>query len=241
VPALEKAARDKNQEVARFAKEILKDIQDPLRHETAEETFNKMTGKLTGAKTLSVTVKMDFTRADQQPDFQTGRGFALMMKGADKVRVTPIQKEKTADEALVSDGETVQGQKAWPPKVFRDDVMIGLTRVGVSLSLYVAGSMRMSKDRVVERRVEDGMTVKDIRLKGQDALGRIIAYEVTFGDHEVVDVQVWCDLKSRLPRKRIASTRGEGQNLQHFSELYENWVLDAEVPDHPFKLQDKKK
>lgn len=241
VPMLEKAAQDKNQEVARFAKEILKDIRDPLRNETAEETFNRMTEKLTGSKTLSVTLKVDFTRADKQPNFEAGRGFSLMMKGADKVRLTPIQKEKGGEEVLVSDGETVQGQKAWPPKVFRDDVLIGLTRVGVNLSLYIGGSIRMRQDLVVERRVEDRMIIKGIQLKGQDALGRIIGYEVTFGDREIVDVQVWCDLKTRLPRKRIASTRGEGQNLQHFSELYEDWILDAEIPDQKFKLPEKKK
>src|SRR4029079_18609152 len=51
---------------------------------------------------------------------------------------------------------------------------------------------------------------------------------------EVVDVVLWCDPKTRLPRQIIASTQGEGQNLQHFCDRYDDWVLNADIPDVKF-------
>jgi hypothetical protein len=244
VPRLEKAAQDVDSELAGFAKQIIRDIKDPLYAETAEETFNKMDEQLRSAKTLKVKFRFDFTRGDKKPDFESKPAPTLMMKGADRICVEPppaTDKEKADLEGAVADGKTVNGQKAYPPKVFRDDIMTGLTRTGVSLALYFGGSARMDGDKVVDARVEDGMELSKATLKGQDTLGRIITYTVTFNDREVVDVTLWCDLKTRLPRKRIASTRGAGQNLQHFCEFYEDWVLNADIPDEKFKLPEKKK
>jgi outer membrane lipoprotein-sorting protein len=52
-------------------------------------------------------------------------------------------------------------------------------------------------------------------------------------------VTLWCDLKTRLPRKRITSTTDPGDNRQHFSEVYDDWVINADIADDKFKLPEK--
>jgi type II secretion system protein G len=224
IPALERTANAGDGEASRHAKEILLDLRDPLRGETAEQSYTRSVEAIEKASTIQVIIRIECTNGDEKSKLEEQPALILLIKGEDKVAGKP------EDPSIKSRGIGIPNRDAYPPKDLRDDSVTGLSKLTLFVSLYSGGVERFGAKKPVHRRVADTLQISNIVVAGQDALGRILTYDIKM-DKESLTGKVWIDLKTRLPRKRIVST-----GTQHFIESYEGWILNADIPDEKFMV-----
>lgn len=239
VPLLLTLEKDGDVEVARRATDIIKDIQDPLWRETAAESFQRMEEKIRGAKTLSVRLKQDYQQGNRPADLQSQPFTTIKLKGESNFWAGyPESPKKNRRVLFVSNGTA-----SWPlsARVFpggkevKRYAILGFTKLGTSMAMMIPLANRGGEP-------EEAASLSDFSLAGHDSTGRIISYRITFNVSGIapgkVEAKLWCDPKTRLPKKRIL-TLGEGPNDQQLIEIYESWEIDSTIPDETFMLPDK--
>jgi len=236
VPLLLNVEKDGDAEVARRATELIKDIKDPLWREGAEETFRSMEEQIRKARSISVRLKQGYEQSNRPADLRSLPYTTIKLKGEGRMWVGyPDSPKKNRRVLSVSDGKA-----SWPPsppglpdsKETTKCMILGFTRLGTGIAMMLTMPAQ-------GREPDDKASLSEFSLAGQDSVGRIISYRITFNvsgiTSEKVEVKLWCDPRSRMPKKRIVSIGG-GDTLQKFIEIYEDWNLDSGIPDETFAL-----
>ena len=194
LPALEKALKDADPELARRAQRLVRELRDPFFGESAEKTMLQVEERLARATSIQVNLKFGFARGDAPAIVDPAKTFRIALQGKRALLAL-------GDERTVSDGERVRGKggSSYAPEDLVADLKTGLRTVGVMVTLYAAA---VSRDRAegVQRGTVDVLPLTTATLAGRD----------------VLEMKLWIDPKSRLPRKRISTTPGEGENRQSF-------------------------
>jgi outer membrane lipoprotein-sorting protein len=238
IPDLEKAAGDKDTDVAGRAKLILEAIHSKVAH----ELYDKMGEKLTKAKTIRLTFKT--TIAGKSSGRYAG---SLVMQAGNRSRIeVKGEIDGKPDELLfVSNGDQTRTFKngQWSEdgaaheqhsKNVIDTLMgpglgtggFGMGRAG---TLPVSDIFKMSEFKRAKRD----------RLDDREA--QVISFKVAIKDSDYeVRASLWIDTATALPLKRVTSVK-DGEKELTITEVYERLSIDDAVGPETFQLPAKGK
>ena len=210
---------------------------------SGEETLKKLEELILNAKTVTVKYHYDVEarRSDTAVRCQ-GPGLVLLKHEDKSLHYTKRPFLEFDTESLsISDG-TDHGWKlddAWDKRP--TPVAKGTGRKD-RLSLVRGGAMGLVAPVYLDDLEAKSKAIGITASTENEML--LISYKIQLEHGKVSDIKLWCDPKTLLPKKRIYSffsevsdeksrvTKTEGTA----TETYEQFVLDAEIPDEKFKL-----
>lgn len=238
LPALVKATRDPDAEVSRAAQEILGEI----KARAAEKDFRRIEKALDETKSLKVkfTLELIEKRSDQEKHIAASG--ELSTKGTNKVflliRVPALPRETR----FINDGTRMgtwrDGEKLGAAQPSSPDssgrLTTGLLRAGIA-----------SADRILERQAKETdlkkvLVLSDFKTGPDEGEAKTLSFRCTpAGSREVQDVTLRYDPKTyRLLGRKGVAHRPDGGSTTAV-EKYEEFTLDADVPEDTFKLPEK--
>jgi len=210
----------------------------------AEEELAKIEETIAGAKSLSVKIKITITKGEgAKEEKQTAEGL-LLLKEEKKIYSAFDSKFQDQDQRItvVSDGEYLQGRAKGLDHVleapalprFRKFFECSFIRGGgvgaMSLTAIYCGLVHAA--RKMEQDPAKFIAVGDFE-QGKDAAGPFLTFTSKM-DHfgPKMKITLWYDPASHKPLKSSI----QGQDVGRITEVYEDLVLNGEIPDEKFKL-----
>jgi len=200
-----------------------------LQQETAEETFKRLEESLVQAKSARIKVRLDFAAGDQKV---TANGI-LLLKKENKARVSLTG--AGGNHWFVSDGTKVtvdprqaamDGAAFDTPKALNVRVATAVVRWGL---VDLADLPRRIK--VYDTDPAQRMKLSDFKFGEADGDLRTLTYVLTDGDGRA-DLKLWIDPKTLALKKRTVSVPKMNAT---FTETYEEFTVNGEIPDEAFK------
>jgi outer membrane lipoprotein-sorting protein len=213
---------------------------------TAEETFKKIEEQIQTAKTLSIKFKVD---AKEKQKGMTLTGTAFIRDG-NKFSISARMKDQGREEefSVISDGKQLQrkASTAEPetrdtPKDFVPRFETSFIRTGIILA--VMSTLRPSTVEGKEGQdLKKLFSVTDFK-NGDDVEGaKTLSYTLRFPETKP-DLSGSCILRydpvTLKVLGRTLTMTGRGADATVFTETYEDFALNADIPDEKFKLPGK--
>jgi outer membrane lipoprotein-sorting protein len=218
-----------------------------LQDKSAEETFKKIEETVAAAKTLSLKFDVKLVKAVGVEE-SVLKGTILLKKG-DRMSLDSamIKGGDQREMMFVSDGSQIsaradgriRGTKE-TPKDFNAHLTTLLTRAG---AIHFIGGVTpvFFGDGL---NLEKAPSVTEIRTGEDDGTLKTLTYKTVVtplvAPPATVDVRLWYEPKSLRLVRRTLSYKSETVS-RIFNETYEEFTLDADIPDEKFKLPEEKK
>jgi outer membrane lipoprotein-sorting protein len=218
-----------------------------MQDKTAEETFKKIEETVVAAKTLTSTfdVKLVKETGGEESVFKG----TVLFKSGNRMRCDAAMFRGGSQKQMmfVSDGSKVgallDGRNSQPKETSKDfnaALTLLFTRAGVFhfiggiTPLFFGDGLNLEKaPSVAEFKTgEDDGNMKTLHYK--TIITPLVAPPAT------LDVRLWYEPKSLRIVKRTVSYRSETVS-RLFNEIYEEFTLNADIPDEKFKLPEEKK
>jgi len=200
-----------------------------LQSETAEETFKHLEESLVQAKSVRIKGQLDIAMGGQK---MTGSGI-LLLKKENKARISLTGAK--GNPWSVSDGTkvTVDPRQAGldsatfdAPKALNSRVATAFVRWG-----FVDLADLPRRIKVFDTDPTQRMKLSDFKFGEKDGDLRTLTFVLTDGDAPV-DIKIWIDPKTLALKKRSVSIPKMNAT---FTETYEEFTLNGEIPDDSFK------
>jgi hypothetical protein len=253
VPDLERASHDKDAEVSRRACEILARIDS----DEVEATFLKIEGKIEKATSVRIRYALTATYEDhngtgEKKDLEV-KG-ELLAQGGTRIRFGRTLKPggKIDDIGVISDGNRavmVYGGKPHrevpSSKDYAIGILIAFTRLG-SDGLWPllhepdpgAGPDDSNPPETDEKKL---IRLSEFRSGEDDGRLKTMTYKASFpGETGSVEVKLWYAPDASTIAKRELQVRTKVLSGR-FSESYQEFALDTEIPDSTFDLGGRQK
>jgi outer membrane lipoprotein-sorting protein len=245
IPALEKASRDADPEVSRAAKEILGEIKGRLDAAVAEKAFRKIEEAFDKARSLKARFSMELTEDGGPPITASGE---VWVKEGNKLFVLarvdgPSQHKETriygAGGKMVTerDGKASAPEAAWPDLSTR--MTAGFLRVGIAaldkIAHYTGPSPKEEAD------IKNILVLSGFRTGPDEGEARTIAFRVEAGKSEELIVTLTYDHQTFRLLKRTTKVMKRNRLEVSVVEKYDEFTLDAEIPDERFAFPEGKK
>jgi outer membrane lipoprotein-sorting protein len=218
-----------------------------LQDKTAEETFKKIEDTVAAAKTLSLKFDVKLVKAAGVEE-SVLRGTILLKKGDRMSLDSAVIKGGAQKEMLfVSDGSKlsaradgrIRGTKE-TPKDLNAHLAAFLTRAGVLHFIGAITPAFFGEGLNLER----APSVTEIKTGEDEGNLKTLSYKTVItplvAPPATLDVRLWYEPKSLRLAKRTMRYRSETDPLT-FNETYEEFAIDADIPDEKFKLPEEKK
>lgn len=217
-----------------------------LQDKTAEETFKKIETQIETAKTVSLKFKIEVSGKPEHDGTGT-----ILFKGGNKSFIEI--KGGGWDLTGISDGvKTYSCWGGFTPTVTeanknqKRNISITFARLGIiqSMTLEFFLGVRITMGDQGKKPVEDDFRklfeVFDIKAGEDDKESKTLTYKVKVPDDRVsADAKVWYDPKTFMLSKLTASVN-ISKSISVVTETYEEFTLNADIPDERFKLPEKK-
>jgi hypothetical protein len=253
VPDLERASQDKDAEVSSRAREILAQIDSDV----AEATFLKIEGRIEKATSVRIRYTLNASYeyrngSGEKKDYEA-KG-ELLAKGASGIRFGRTLKPggKIDDIGVISDGDRavmVYGGKPHrevpSSKDYAIGILIAFTRLG-SDGLWPllhepdagAGPDDSNLPETDEKKL---IRLSEFRSGEDEGRLKTMTYKVSFPrETGSVEVKLWYAPDASTIAKRELQVRTKVL-LGKFSESYQEFALDTEIPDSTFDLGGREK
>ena len=238
IPALEKAAKGNDAEVIQSARDIL----EYIRTAPAAEAFGKIEETLRKAKTLRVVFKGEESTKGGKT---VSAGTALTKEG-NKVRVSHSQgaagRELTTK--IISDGATLamplgehDPDKRKPPRNLSKLIASALARIGIGEAFMCIRHVSLDDHPGGEEPApEEIWKISDLQ-EGPDEDGlKTLLYKVKPIKRDIpLQAKLWYEARTFKLKRRVL-TFESGEVHWTDTEVYEEIVLDADVPDTTFEF-----
>ena len=204
--------------------------------DSPEAAFRKVEESITKAKGLSVTLTFYRTEKDSGRKIMEGSG-RLLMKPAHKISWTTQIANPPMNVRLLSDGTTIRvkmGEQLLP------DQKVPQERGGPDeFALYFArmGCFPGGRSAVAGKgnpKESDEFQVSGVSLGEREPAVECLKYTLNVNKEGYL-VKLWFDPKTLDLKKRAIVLPG-GDTL---TEIYQEWVTTADIPDDKFKLDSK--
>jgi HEAT repeats len=246
LPVLKKALEDKDPEVAARCREIL----DRIRSDEAAAQFRKMEDALSRARTVRIKFKLESVTHGPQIENRTTHQGVLLLKQGNKVHLTGENSGRLMNfrYTMVSDGTRMLLRSS----VQKEDREVETPeKLGAAVCRVTARSGPSSVFSIVtskEANLEDTMDViklgefKELPAEGAT---KKLSYRLMIENPAAITIRgtLSYDAASLRPLQRsLKITFGEDKGGEgNSTEVYEEYVLDAELPDGTFALPEEKK
>jgi len=221
-----------------------------MQDKTAEETFKKIEDSITSAKSLSVKIKMTASNREKGEAQLGSISGTFLLKGDQKLlaEFVATQNGKEQRMSVVCDGQYMQGRSiALPQPVeyesqprFRNYLELAFVRGGgsglMSMTAIYCGLVHAA--RKMEQDPKKMVAVTGLE-SGKDAGGVYLKFDSKM-DHfgPLMKNTLWYDPLTYKPLKSVLSAVENGATM---TEVYEDFILNADIPDEKFKLPEEKK
>jgi outer membrane lipoprotein-sorting protein len=244
LPALEKAARDPDTDVSRSAKEILTELRSTLDARLAEKAFRKIEETIDKAKTMKVkfTLSLDEPRSDRE-EKPSASGEYCVKEGN---RVFILLLDRGRESRIIADGTRMLmpggrngevPEAAWPR--LGELMTTGFVRAGiVSLDFYCHRRPAAPGEEIEIKKV---LQVSDFKCGPDEREAKTITFNCSMArEFQSQAVSLTYDPKTYRLLKRTTAVAG-GAKVVSVVERYEEFILNADIPDDQFKLPETKK
>ncbi len=238
-----------------------------MQDKAAEETFKKIEEQIQKAKTVSIKYKEEAFNKWGEKEQILYRSGTILLGESDKVSIrTSVLGKRWEDtsegeHALVSDGKLLSACSEFRVKssntllrntifpsqpcrsTFRGDLATTLARAGtahcssIAFGLPTIGGTKVQQEESV---IPKAIVCSDMKFDGEEGDAKILAYTLqvfSFTQGVFVEkVRLWFDPKTYKLLKR-----GIVQGEHSRTETYEEFTLNADIPDEKFKLPEEKK
>ena len=220
-----------------------------LQEKSAEDIFRKIEETLTGAKTLSVKFKVSgSSQAEGAGEKMVVEG-TFLLKGEKQIYLSFAPPDKAEERILVvSDGDVLQSHSKVPgspvsfPAQPRQRHLLEYSFVrGGAAGLMSMGAIfcgLVHNARKMEPDPKKLVAVTDLQLGPKEG-GASLTFTSKM-DHfgPTLQITLWYDPATHQPLKSTVVFVGKGRSL---TEVYEDLVLNAAIPDEKFKLPEERK
>lgn len=229
-----------------------------MQDKTAEETFRKIEETIEQATSLKVriTYTMELpTKFPGSPAQQMSTKAEILIADRNRVRVVvdpnPMFKGGRTDLSVRSDGKLLRvvdpgedASEGKAPQTTTSGFKTLLGRAGYfgSQDLVPKGLMAAGEDPDLARFLRKDLK-KELALSGLEAArdtdGDFLKYTV----HGQIPMRLWYTPKTHLPARRIWELPFPvpGNLVIRCTEVYDEFTLNADIPDEKFKLPEEKK
>lgn len=202
----------------------------------AEEAYRQIRESLEKARTVSVRFKFEGMAADPQGGRTVRCSGSIHLKEGNRasLQARTAFGEREVETLMVSDGKTLRAIGG-SPAPDRD----APARVGSYLrwALMHSSVMALNARGTAETFDPEAHPPSNLKSGEADKDGRTLSYGLTIAG-VALEVRLWYDPKTwRIVKRTLTSTRKGVED--RISETLEVYVLDADVPDHTFKLPGK--
>lgn len=241
LPALEKASRDPDANLARTSLEIAKDIRD----RGAEKVLRKIEAAFDRAKTLKLAIRMEIGEGGE-PDKKVEATIDCWIKG-EKVSLEAKVPAREKDSRLVCDGDRMaivangevrSIEQGWPNA--GDRLKVGLLRVGLIKIERILN--RRSGDAEEEADLRKVLQVSDFKLGPDEGTSKSILFRTSppGGRESALVTLVYDPATFRVLRRSMQFSAG-GKEQGSTTETFTEFAPDVEIPDDRFTLPERKK
>ena len=207
----------------------------------AEETLSKIEQSLLAAKTLSVefrsAVRIQFDDHEEKT-LLSGR-FLSKEGNRTRMELKLVKQGGESNTLHVSDGTKVADSRAeerveTPKDYTRNFIVAALSRTGITEAYLTTFSASKPEDYDVRKK----FALSKVRVDADDGELKSLSYTMAFGEHEKT-VRLWYHPTSFRPVKRTLINKLPNATLTT-TESYENYAVDAAIPDERFALPAEK-
>lgn len=210
------------------------------------EIFRKMEQQLAAATSLRIRARCDqVERSESGTEDRQGTNAFCFLRGEAQcaIELRGIDREgRTVGTAMVSDGtrllSRVRFTKPWVesdiPNGFKTVFQsllhrAGLARTTAGITQYLAKNTFLAPSAVP--------AAANFRSEGAKDGVACMSYTVVDLTAHEIHVKLWYDAKTLRPLRRVTGVE-DGKPGLSFDETYEDYALDARIPDGPFVLPD---
>jgi outer membrane lipoprotein-sorting protein len=221
-----------------------------LQDNSAKETWKKVEDTVLAAKT--VRIKFQWEPQMKEGALKGKDAYAsgvLLVKQGNlfSLRAELKSEQRDLEVEILSDGSSLY-RKLDLLNTRRDPVPPNLGRgflvssVRASIMMSVSFS-QLGRPKVgtedLEKYLAHPVEVSDVQDGADDKGAKTLEYKIRVRPGQTASIRVWYDPKTFLPQKR--SIRREDQDAGTITETFEEFVLNADIPDEKFKLPEEKK
>jgi hypothetical protein len=214
---------------------------------TAEETFKKIERAVGDAKTLTVKVTGKVS-SPTEGIAALPATISLLLKNDRMVHfdVTVGSGDDVRSSSIISDGSSLRVRfgarrdyDKETPDAMRSLWNLALVRTGLLIGGFffqdvVRGGKPIDLKEILQ--------VSDLKMGDDDGPAKTLTFTVKLDRTDDAQVRFWYDPKSfALQKRSVLATKNGAVPRGTFSEAYDEFILNADIPDEKFKLPEEKK
>ena len=225
-----------------------------LQDKSGEDTFQKMEEMFGGAKSLIIKFRAEVDDAEETPKSAIRVEGTLMMKEGNKVRLSMKVRRgnEEVEQSLISNGTRMRivtpsaSEEKETPKNLRTFFNEAMSRYGISRAFSEMQSLGAKQQDPKSAERPSKLRGKFVGRDGrEDCLG-MLGYTIELSQSakatsaRVLTYYVRDSLRLVLRRLSLMDSQSLAAQGQ-IEEIYDEFTLNAEIPDEKFKLPEEKK
>jgi hypothetical protein len=214
-----------------------------LQDKLVEDNLSKIDQQMAAAKSLSVEVRVDIRIQFADHEEKTTLSGKLLLRDSGKARVdlVRVRDNQESSTTIISNGTTItdtreeETREIPTPKDYNKNfILAALGPTGVTKAYTTTFNASEPADYDVRKK----FTVSKIRAEPDEGELKSLSYTLAFGEHASL-VRIWYSPTQLRPLKRELVWKTPNATVTS-TEVYQKYVVDAEITDDKFELPAKK-
>jgi outer membrane lipoprotein-sorting protein len=208
----------------------------------SEETFRKIEEAIETAKTISVRFKCDISKKRPKMNEQESYSGVCLFKKENKFKVTAslLGSNINEEKVIVCDGSSLKEPGRYgvslSPEILTAILKVSMARVGILAGTWLSWKVLCEGNE--QPPFKKGCQVSDIKAGEDDKDEKTLMYILKVGKEVPIlcEVKIWYNAKTYKLLKRSLKQKDDAGEFT-YTEVYENFIFDGDIPDEMFKIQ----